>query len=307
MNNDRRTFLKKAGVAAALLPTIASLSSFSATAKIVRVVVWDERHPDQKQAYENFLGNAIAEHLGQQPGFTVRSVALDDPQNGLSDDIINNCDVLIWWGHQRQDEITKETGKKIVQLIADGKLALISLHSAHWSTPFVESMNELTRISAEAKKRPDTEITYVDPPVRYTVPKYDARITPYTDIRKFPDGSEKHTVHLPYCCFPAFKNDGKPSSIHFINAHHPIAKGVPKQFDLPKTEMYDEAFHVPEPDEVIIEERWASGEWFRSGMVWKLGKGKIFYFRPGHESYPIYKQQWPLAIISNAVRWLANG
>ena len=71
-----------------------------------------------------------------------------------------------------------------------------------------------------------------------------------------------------------------------LRPDHPIAAGIPAEFELPQTEMYDEPFHVPEPDEVILEERWASGEWFRSGAVWKLGRGKVFYFRPGHETFP---------------------
>jgi trehalose utilization protein len=75
---------------------------------------------------------------------------------------------------------------------------------------------------------------------------------------------------------------------------------------IPQTEMYDEPFHVPEPDEVILEERWATGEWFRSGALWKLGRGQVFYFRPGHETFPVFKQDLPLKIVTNAVRWLAQ-
>ena len=87
---------------------------------------------------------------------------------------------------------------------------------------------------------------------------------------------------------------------------HPIANGVPKEFSIPQTEMYDEPFHVPDPDVVIFEERWPTGEWFRSGMLWEIGGGRLFYFRPGHETYPIFKQQIPPRIIDNAVRWLAG-
>ena len=63
---------------------------------------------------------------------------------------------------------------------------------------------------------------------------------------------------------------------------------------------------MPDPDVVIFEERWPTGEWFRSGAVWEIGSGKLFYFRPGHETYPIFKQQIPLRIVDNAVRWLAG-
>ena len=308
MHKNRRSFVKTATLAAAagFLPR-RLFSGSGAIAKTIRVVVWDERQPRQKEAYENFLGNEIARYLEKQSGLSVQSVALDDPEQGLSDTILDNCDVLIWWGHQRQSEVLPETGRKIVNKILSGSIAFIPLHSAHWATPFVEAMNEITRRHAEQLvKSTQQEITYVAPPKQYTVPKYDTRITPYTIVRKFPDGKEKFEVHLPFCCFPAYRNDGKPSLVKVLKTGHPIANGLPDEFELPQTEMYDEPFHVPPPDEVIFEERWATGEWFRSGMVWRLGKGRIFYFRPGHETFPVYKQELALKIINNAVRWLGK-
>ena len=61
---------------------------------------------------------------------------------------------------------------------------------------------------------------------------------------------------------------------------------------------------MPDPDEVVFKETWATGEWFRSGSVWNIGRGKVFYFRPGHETYPVFKQEEPLRVVVNAVRWL---
>ncbi len=84
--------------------------------------------------------------------------------------------------------------------------------------------------------------------------------------------------------------------------NHPLARGLPTKWDIPQTEMYGEPFHVPKPDEVVFEERWDKGEQFRSGCVWRIGKGVVFYFRPGHEIYPIYKQAEPLRVVENAVR-----
>ena len=141
---------------------------------------------------------------------------------------------------------------------------------------------------------------------RYTVPKADERVTPYLSWRKFPGHVAKATLHLPYCCFPAYRGDGKPSLSRCSVRNIRSLREFPAQFELPHTEMYDEPFHVPEPDEVILEERWASGEWFRSGAIWTLGRGKVFYFRPGHETYSIYKQSIPLKILTNAVRWLGT-
>jgi trehalose utilization protein len=82
---------------------------------------------------------------------------------------------------------------------------------------------------------------------------------------------------------------------------------VPAEFKIAQTEMYDEPFHVPEPDEVIFEERWLSGEWFRNGAIWKIGHGRVFYFRPGHETYSVLAQGLPLLILTTAVLWLAAG
>jgi trehalose utilization protein len=275
-----------------------------------KVVVWDERQPDQKEAYAQFLGNEIAGHLRGQPGLEVVSSSLDDPDQGLGGEVLKDCRVLVWWGHVRQAEIAPETGRKIVERIQSGSLSLIALHSAHWSTPFMEAMNARARsdlVQSFAKsgaKLP--EIQEVPPPRRHTIPRRDERITPYVREQKRADGSVRLELHQPYCCFPSFRNDGLPSQVKVVKPDHPIADGVPATFQIPHEEMYDEPFHVPEPDSVIFEEHWESGERFRSGMLWRLGKGYVFYFRPGHETYPTYKQEMPLRIVANATRWLAT-
>ena len=111
---------------------------------------------------------------------------------------------------------------------------------------------------------------------------------------------------LPQCVFPAWRADGAPSHVTTLLPQHPIAAGLPEKWDILQTEMYGEPFHVPTPDEVVFEEKWDKGEHFRSGCVWKVGKGRVFYFRPGHETYPVYKQAEPLRVIENAVRWLGR-
>lgn len=302
-NNTRREFIQTT-TAGLLLPVAGS----AAEKKPINVVVWDERQPQQKKAYDNFLGNQIADHLKTRPGLAVKSVAIDEDEKGLSPVHMRGCDVLVWWGHVRQAEITPEMAKPLIQRIKEGTLSLIALHSAHWSTPFVEAMHERTRLDAEKSLKragAKVEIVYADPPKRYTVPGAGDRLTPYIDLRKFPDGTEKATVYKPNCCFPAYRADGKPSLVRVLKPDHPITKNLPESFELPQTEMYSEPFHVPEPDEVVLEERWASGNWFRSGMIWNLGKGRVFYFRPGHETYPVFKEKPVLQLLENAIRWLA--
>jgi trehalose utilization protein len=309
----RRDFLLTSAAGLALPAGLAAADDPKAKGEPIKVVVWDERQPRQKEGYDGFLGNAIATHLVGQPGLKVKSVGLDDPGQGVTDEVLKGCQVLIWWGHVRQGEVAPIVGRRIVERIKAGTLSLIALHSAHWATPFMEAMNERTRMDVARKYRLEktprevTDVAFIPPPHRNTQPKREQRVTPYVEERKFPDGSVKLDVHLPYCCFPSYRTDGKPSQVRVLKADHPIAKGLPATFEVPQEEMYDEPFHVPDPDHVVFEERWPTGEWFRSGMLWKIGAGWVFYFRPGHETFPVYKQPLPLQVITNAVNWLGTG
>ncbi len=276
-------------------------------AKPIRVVVWDERQPKQKQAYDNFLGNAIADYLKKQPGLDVKSVCLDDPEQGLSKETLDHCDVLIWWGHVRHGEIKPETAKKIVARIKDGKISLLALHSAHYAMPFKEAMNERARMDALATIdevfRAKAKIEEIAGPAGLTPAS-----EPLSPRSTANEGNSYVTIRLvlPGCAFPSVRDDGAPSHVTVLNPMHPLAKDLPAKFDIPKTEMYSSPFHVPKPDVSIFEERWDKGESFTSGSYWKLGKGGVIYFRPGHETYPVFKQAEPLKFVENAVRFLAK-
>lgn len=283
-------------------------SSRAEAAGPIRVLVWDERQPKQKQAYDNFLGNAIADYLKQQDGLEVKSVSIDDPEQGLSKETLDNTDVLIWWGHVRHGEIKPEKAKEIIARIKDGKLRLISLHSAHWSMPFKEAMNERARqdMRAQMPKLPEAEgVEIVEKPAPGGLPKATDPVTPRFLITRKDDRPYIELV-LPNCAFPTYREDGAPSHVRVIQPDHPMAKGLPANFDIPKTEMYSSPFHVPKPDVSIFVETWDKGETFTSGSYWKLGKGGVVYFRPGHESYPVFKQAEVLKFLDNAVRFLAQ-
>jgi trehalose utilization protein len=273
----------------------------------IRVVVWDEQQPAQKQAYENFLGNAIADYLKTREGISVRSVCMNDPEQGLSAEILDQAQVLIWWGHVRQQEISVEKARDIVARVQRGQLSLVALHSAHWSVPFIEAMNERTRQDAQKRypqlpNGPQVDFEFIPSPGRF-VPTADSLVTPaYYALRQ--GKVTKVRVDLPNCCFSSYRADGKPSHVNVLLPDHPLARGLPKTFDIPHDEMYNEPFHVPTPDEVVFEERWDLGERFRGGCVWKLGQGRVFYFRPGHETFAVFKQPETLTIMENAVRWL---
>ncbi len=288
------------------------LFQLPAASEPVRVLVWDEQQPAQKKVYENFIGQEIAAALRQKPGFLVTTARLDDPEQGLSDSVLEKTDVLIWWGHVRQGEISADKAKHIVSRIQAGKLGLISLHSAHWSAPFMEAMNVRARQNALLKlSLPDRPAAVLIESNLFdrvrTPPSYKDRLSPAAILRKS-SGTEPVKVYLtlPNCCFPAYRADGKPSQISVLLPRHPIAKGLPEKFVISQTEMYDEPFHVPDPDEVVLEERWATGEWFRSGSVWNVGKGRVFYFRPGHETFPVFKDPTVQRVIENAARWLSK-
>lgn len=281
----------------------------SAQESMIRVVVWDEQQPAQKQAYDNFLGNAIAEHLTKQPGLRVISANINQPEKGLPASLLDNTDVLIWWGHVRQDEISQEVSRDIVARIKEGRLAFIALHSAHWANPFVEAMNERTRDDARRRypdppNGPPVTFDFVAPDGRF-VPTADSIVTPAYYAKRRGDQLTVR-VDLPNCVFPAYRPDGKPSTVKVLKPDHPIVAGLPASFQVSQTEMYADPFHVPEPDETLFEETWDAGESFRSGLIWKIGKGRVFYFRPGHETYAVYKQELPLRVVTNAVIWLGH-
>ena len=86
---------------------------------------------------------------------------------------------------------------------------------------------------------------------------------------------------------------------------HPIAAGLPAYFELPAEEMYGEYFDIPAPDDLVFISWFTGGEVFRSGCCFNRGHGRIFYFRPGHESYPTYYDKNVIKVITNAIRWAA--
>jgi len=102
-----------------------------------------------------------------------------------------------------------------------------------------------------------------------------------------------------------WREDGKREFLKCVAPSHPIAQGL-GDFTLAQTEMYNEPFQVPPPEKTIFFSYWEGGEQFRSCNVWSAGKGRVVYFRPGHESFPIYHQELPLRVVKNSVTWCAS-
>ena len=107
-------------------------------------------------------------------------------------------------------------------------------------------------------------------------------------------------------CSLTWREAGEKERVWVINRGHPIAQGLDPYFVIPQTEMYGEPFAVPEPMETVFISWYDGGEVFRSGLTYQRGAGRIFYFSPGHEVYPIYNDANVQTVLRNAVKWAAN-
>jgi trehalose utilization protein len=97
---------------------------------------------------------------------------------------------------------------------------------------------------------------------------------------------------------------GDRELIWTVDPGHEIADGLPNPIELPAGEMYGEPLDVPTPDELIFISSFTGGEVFRSGCTWRRGKGKVFYFSPGDQEYPVYHHPDVRRVLANAVRWV---
>lgn len=221
--------------------------------KQLRVTVWNEfRHekvsPEIKKIYPDGMHAAIADHLNKQEGIIAKSATLDEPEHGLTDDILGNTDVLTWWGHMAHAEVKDDVVDKVQKRVLAG-MGLICLHSAHYSKIFRRLM-----------------------------------------------GTN---------CSLKWREAGEKERLWNIAPGHPVTNGIGEYFELPHVEMYGERFDIPTPDKLVFISWFKGGEVFRSGCCWERGHGRVFYFRPGHETFPIFYDENVLKIITNAVRWAA--
>lgn len=107
-------------------------------------------------------------------------------------------------------------------------------------------------------------------------------------------------------CSLKWREAGELERVWVINRNHQIAQGLSDYFEIEQTEMYGEPFTVPEPMETVFVTWYEGGEVFRSGLTWQRGGGKVFYFSPGHETYPIYYNTDVKQVLKNAVKWAYN-
>ncbi|WP_427174777.1 ThuA domain-containing protein [Arthrobacter sp. 92] len=107
-------------------------------------------------------------------------------------------------------------------------------------------------------------------------------------------------------CSLSWRNDGEQELVWTVKPSHPIADGIENPIVIPEQEMYGELFDIPDPDDLIFISSFAGGEVFRSGVTFTRGKGRIFYFSPGDQEYPVYHHAQIRRVIANAVGWAAR-
>jgi trehalose utilization protein len=107
-------------------------------------------------------------------------------------------------------------------------------------------------------------------------------------------------------CMLRWREAAERERVWIVDPSHPIAEGISDEFfEIEHSEMYGEHFDIPPPDELFAISWFEGGEVFRSGCTWRRGKGKVVYFSPGHETFPIYHNENVQRVIANAVRWAA--
>lgn len=107
-------------------------------------------------------------------------------------------------------------------------------------------------------------------------------------------------------CSLSWREAGERERLWVTSRQHPITRGLPDHFELEQEEMYGEPFAIPEPLETVFISWFQGGEVFRSGVTYRRGAGNIFYFRPGHETYPTYHDENIQRVLRNAVHWAHN-
>ncbi|WP_022885519.1 ThuA domain-containing protein [Glaciibacter superstes] len=219
----------------------------------LKVLVWGEnRHeqlqPEIAEIYPQGMHNTIREGIEENLGARaqVSTATLDDPEHGLTEEVLVNTDVLVWWGHAAHAEVSDEVVDRVHRHVLAG-MGLLVLHSAHWSKIFGKLMG--TSCTLRWRSKDDREIVWT------------------------------------------------------VDPTHPIAQGVPHPFIIPQQEMYGEFFDIPAPDELVFLSTFTGGEVFRSGCTFRRGFGKIFFFSPGDQDYPVYHHKDVRRVIANGVEW----
>ncbi len=219
---------------------------------MIRVLVWNEfvhekTEPKVAEVYPNGIHGVIADFLKCED-VEVRTATLDDENCGITKEILDETDVLIWWGHMAHPKVPDEVANLVRDAVLEG-MGAIFLHSGHHSKPF-----------------------------RYL---------------------------LGTSCNVVWRESGDSELLWVVEPSHPITQGIDRFIRLEHEETYGEPFVIPTPDKLLFIGSFSGGEVFRSGCLYERGNGKIFYFQPGHETFPTFKVPQIQTVIRNAVRYVA--
>ena len=219
---------------------------------MTRVTVWNEFVHEQEsdvvaETYPDGIHATVADALDER-GFETRTATLQEPEHGLTEAVLEETDVLTWWGHAAHDEVEDEVVDRVKSHVLDG-MGLLVLHSAHYSKIFRSLMGTTCGL-------------------------------------KWREAAERERLWV-------------------VEPGHPIAAGIDDCIELEETEMYGERFDIPQPDALVFNSWFEGGEVFRSGCCYRRSKGRVFYFRPGHETYPIYHDEQVQQVLANGVEWAA--
>ncbi len=241
----------------------------------IQVLVWDENPSHApRDIYPRSIRGAVADGLCEfgRDEVVVRTAHQDEPEQGLSAAALAQTDVLVWWGHMRHSELNDAVIGRVAERVLHRGMGFVALHSAHYSKPFR---------------------TILD-----------------------------CTGHLK----GGWSEADQPEEVRVCAPQHPIAHGV-HDFTLASEEMYGGPFDVPPPAVVVLQSYFpATNRFFPSGIAWSVGAGidpnfesgpgrgigqgegvgRVFYFRPGHESVPTYFHTDVRRVLLNAVRWTAG-
>lgn len=218
----------------------------------MKITVWNENRHEQKnpvvaEIYPEGIHGAIANFL-KENGMETATATLDQPEHGLTEEVLSETDVLFWWGHLAHDEVSDEIVERVQKRVLEG-MGLVVLHSGHFSKIFKKLMG--TSCDLKWREADDKERLWV------------------------------------------------------VDPSHPITEGISEYIEIEKEEMYGEHFDIPAPDQLVFVSWFEGGEVFRSGCTYQRGNGKIFYFRPGHETYPTYHNKEIQKVLLNAAKWAA--
>lgn len=216
-----------------------------------KVTIWNEylhelEHEAIGKIYPDGIHNAIGRGIMNYGEFDVKTATLREAEHGLTDEVLANTDVLVWWGHKAHGEVSDEIVHKVHMNVLNG-MGLVVLHSGHFSKIFKSLMGTHASL-------------------------------------KWREADEKERLWN-------------------LEPAHPIMKGIPDYFELEQEEMYGERFDIPTPDKLLMVSWFQGGEVFRSACTWQRGHGRVFYFRPGHETHPTYHNEYVQRIIANGCQW----